>query len=84
MRALWNEFEARTTPEAKFARGLDRLMPLMHNYYTQGATWRKHDVTSDMVLKQNSIIAEASPTLWEFAQDIIGKAVNKGYLKSLT
>jgi putative hydrolase of HD superfamily len=84
LRALWDEFEERSTPEAKFARGLDRLMPLMHNYYTKGATWRRHDVTSNMVLEQNSIIAEASAELWEFAQELIKNAVDKGYLKSLT
>lgn len=81
LRTLWDEFEARQTPEAKFARGLDRLMPLMHNYYTHGSTWKLHKVTSDMVLKQNTIIQDASPELWEFALFIIRDAIEKGYLK---
>lgn len=81
LRALWDEFEARQTPESQFARGLDRLMPLMHNYYTKGSTWRKHGVTSDMVLKQNSIIKDASAELWDFALFIMKDAVEKGYLK---
>lgn len=80
LRTLWDEFEKRSTPEAKFARGLDRLLPLMHNYYTKGSTWRKHNVTSDMVLKQNAIIADASPELWEFARTLIQNAVDKRYL----
>lgn len=81
IRALWDEFEARDTTEAKFARGIDRLMPLMHNYYTKGSTWKAHNVTSDMVLKQNAIIEDASSELWEFARFMIRDAINKGYLK---
>ena len=80
-RAAWDEFEERLTPEAKFTRGLDRLMPLMHNYYSQGSTWREHDVSSDMVWKHNAIIKEASPELWDFAHSLITGAVEKGYLK---
>ncbi len=45
--ALWEEFEARETPEAKFAAALDRLDPLLHNYYTEGRSWREHGVTAD-------------------------------------
>jgi putative hydrolase of HD superfamily len=81
LRAIWDEFEARETAEAKFARGLDRLMPLMHNYYTQGSTWKAHNVTSDLVYKMNAIIADASPELWEFAQFMIKDALDKGYLQ---
>src|SRR5262249_50705513 len=35
-RALWEEFEAQATPEARFAAALDRLQPLLHNYHTGG------------------------------------------------
>ena len=80
-RALWDEFEERVTPEAKFARGLDRFMPLMHNYFTQGSTWREHGVTVDEVYKYNRIISDASSELWEEAQSLIESAVEKGYLK---
>ncbi len=81
LRAMWDEFEARETPEAKFARGLDRLMPLMHNYYTQGSTWKVHNVTSDLVYKMNAILEDASPELWAFAQVMIRDAIDKGYLQ---
>lgn len=81
LRALWDEFEERSTPEAQFARGLDRFMPLMHNYFTQGKTWREHNVTVDKVLQQNSIIDDASHELWRFASALINDAVAKGYLQ---
>lgn len=78
---LWQEFEDRETPDARFARGLDRLMPLLHNYYTQGSTWRKHGVRREQVLQQNSIIQDASQSLWNFAKRLIDEAVEKGYLQ---
>lgn len=80
VRDLWDEFEARQTPEARFAAGLDRLQPLLHNYHTQGRTWREHGVTSDLVLARNRHMAEGAPRLWEYAEAMIRDAVAKGYL----
>ena len=45
MKAAFDEFDARQTAEAKMANAVDRLMPLLHNYYSQGKEWRKHDIT---------------------------------------
>ncbi|MGA9141183.1 MAG: HD domain-containing protein [Methanocella sp.] len=79
--ALWEEFEARQTPEAKFAAALDRLDPILHNYYTEGMAWREHGVTADKVLAINSRIGLASPELWDKVQEIVRDCVEKGYLK---
>ena len=79
-RALWDEFEERITPEAKFARGLDRFMPLLHNYFTKGKTWQEHGITVDRVFKHNRIIGDASEELWQEAQKLINRAVENGYL----
>src|SRR5262249_28621769 len=46
-RALWDEFEERRTPEARFARALDRLQPMLLNMQTGGRTWVAHDVPPD-------------------------------------
>lgn len=77
---LWQEFEARETPEAKFAAALDRLMPLLHNYHTQGRSWREHGITEVQVLRLNSHMAGGSQTLWEYAEALIHEAAAKGYL----
>jgi 5'-deoxynucleotidase YfbR-like HD superfamily hydrolase len=79
-RALWDQFEARATPNARFAASLDRLMPLMHNYFTQGKAWREHGVRAEEVLKRNQHVAEGSKPLWEFARSLIQDAVARGYL----
>lgn len=80
IRDLWTEFEARQTPEALFAAALDRLQPLLHNYHTQGAAWKKHGITVDRVLARNQQMAQGAPKLWEYAQAFIAEAVEKGYL----
>lgn len=79
---LWEEFEERISPEAKFANALDRVMPMMHNYYTQGKSWKENNVVSDSVLERNSVIRDGSVKLWEFVQSLIKDAVEKGYLAS--
>jgi putative hydrolase of HD superfamily len=82
--ALWREFEKRETPEARFAAALDRLQPLLHNYFTEGYSWKKNNVTSDKVLQRNTIIAEGSEELWQYAKTLIEDAVEKGYLPEKT
>lgn len=79
-RSLWEEFEARESAEARFAAALDRLQPILHNYYTQGKSWQEHGVTVDKVIQINSRIDEGSETLWAFARNLIEDAVSKGYL----
>ena len=49
-RGLWEEFEARQTPEARYAAALDRFQPLLHNYLTGGRAWLDHAVTSVICL----------------------------------
>ncbi|CAL1240687.1 Putative hydrolase of HD superfamily [Candidatus Methylocalor cossyra] len=78
--ALWEEFEAQRTDEAKFAAALDRLMPLLHNFLTEGRTWRQHGITADRVLARNAAIGEGSTALWRYARELIEEAVERGYL----
>lgn len=79
--ALWEEFEARETPEAKFAAALDRLDPLLHNCYTEGKSWQEHGVTADRVLEINRRIGLAAPELWDRVRALVLDCVDKGYLK---
>ena len=79
-RDLWEEFEEGSSPEAKFARSLDRLMPMLHNYYSGGKAWKEHGIKKDQVLNRNRVIADGSEKLWSLALSLINKAVDKGYL----
>ncbi len=79
-RELWEEFEARQTPEAKFAAAIDRLQPILHNYHTQGAAWNEHGVTAPMVLERNAHMNEGAPALWRAVKKLVEDAVAKGFL----
>ena len=80
-RALWDEFEERRTPEARFAAAVDRLQPVLLNCSTEGAAWRRHRVTADRVLARNAHIAEGSAALWEEAKRLILRAVEERHLE---
>ncbi len=80
LRALWEEFEARATPEAKFALALDRFQPLYHNYRTKGISWQEHGITSQQVLRRLSVMQDGAPQLWDYAQRLIRESVEHGYL----
>lgn len=80
-RAVWEEFEARQSPEAQFAAALDRFQPMLHNYRTAGKAWREHHITADQVLSRNQSMAEGSPALWQYARQMVADAVAKGYLE---
>ena len=80
LRALWAEFEACRTADARFAAALDRLMPVLHNVHTSGRSWREHGITADRVIARNSTMREGSEVLWAYARSLIEDAVAKGHL----
>jgi putative hydrolase of HD superfamily len=81
LRALWNEFEERRTPEARYAAALDRLQPLLQNFATSGASWRQHGVVRSQVLERNRVIGDSAPRLWQHAERLIDEAVENGFLE---
>ncbi|MGA4845754.1 HD domain-containing protein [Streptomyces sp. G5(2025)] len=79
-RALWDEFEARKTPEARFAKAMDRLQPLLLNFANKGGTWRTPGVTDADVRARKSVIGDASAPLWEYAQKVIDMGAANGWV----
>jgi putative hydrolase of HD superfamily len=68
MMALWQEFEAAETKEARFAQAIDRLQPLLINTLTNGGTWNEFNVTESQAMNRyGAIISRGSPALWEEA-----------------
>lgn len=80
LRGLWDEFEAGETPEARFAKAMDRLEPLLLNTNTRGATWNQGKVTADKVRARKRNIATASTALGSYAEALIEHAVEQGWL----
>jgi putative hydrolase of HD superfamily len=79
-RALWDEFEEKRTPEARFAAACDRFHPMLLNCLTQGHAWQRHGITQDRVLARNAHVAEGSHAIWEYAVKMINDAVISGHL----
>lgn len=80
-KAIWEEFEARQTAEAKFARSMDRLEPLLQNVSNKGGTWQEYDVPFSVVYEKQSVHKYSSEIIWNYAQDIMNESVNNGFLK---
>lgn len=79
--AIWEEFEAGETKEARFAKAMDRLEPLLQNTSNDGGTWKEFGVNYKKVYEKKSVIKEGSKTLWNYAERLINESVAKGILK---
>lgn len=78
--ALWQEFEAKETPEARALEALDRLQPVLQNVTSGCRAWREHDVTLEMILTKNGIIARELPEIWPLLVEMLEQAVLEGSL----
>lgn len=80
-RGLWDEFEEAQTPEARFARTMDNIQPLMLNDASDGKAWREHGICLSQVMKRNENTAKGSEKLWEYVfENLIQANVEKGNL----
>ena len=79
--AIFDEFEERKTPEAKFARALDNLQPLLLNHSNGGGDWKNHDVTAEQVYGRQSRTREGSEKLFEVTDQILKENIAKGNLQ---
>ena len=80
MRALWDEFEARETQEARFARALDRFAPILANHHTEGGTWPLFKVTATQVREKVQLIEDGSASLGAYARELVELSVARGHL----
>lgn len=75
LHALWAEFEAAETPDALFAKSLDRVQPVMANLMSGGGTWAEYNVTWDQLEQRVGVkIAKGAPRLWDWV-----RAKTRGY-----
>ena len=81
-RELWEELEAGRTPEARFARAIDRLSPMLANWHNEGGTWVRFGVSQAEVLAKVKLIAEGSEALGAYATALIDDAARRGYFRS--
>lgn len=83
LRELWEEFERQETAEAKFARTLDCMQPIMLNAASDGKAWKEHEVKLSQILERNQSTREGSNTLWEYArQNYIEPNIKNGKIQN--
>jgi putative hydrolases of HD superfamily len=78
--AVWEEFEAGNTDEAKFAKSMDRFEPLLQNTSNNGGTWTEFNVPYQKVYEKKKVIKNGSTTIWNYAENLINESVEKGIL----
>jgi len=79
--SIWEEFEKGDTNEAKFAKSMDRLEPLLQNVSNNGGTWSEYQVDYDKVYEKKKVIKDGSKALWSYAEGLINESVEKGILR---
>ena len=82
--AIWEEFEERKTDEAKFARAMDPLEPLLQNVSNNGGAWREFEVGFDQVYQKKQAIQHGSESIWVYAEQLLSQSVESGILKKKT
>lgn len=79
-KALWLEFEVAETVDARFAKAMDSVLPLLQNMRNKGGSWVRHKVKKSQVIKRNSYLEGLAPQLWLYVRQQIDSAVMQGWL----
>lgn len=80
MLALFAEFEAGETPEAKFARVMDNFQPILLNDANNGEDWRLHKIRKTQVINRQKTSKKGSEEIWKYTEALIENNVKKGNL----
>ena len=82
---LWKEFEAGETAEAKFAKAIDRSMPVVLNLRNHGGSWIENGVTYERVVdRAGPEIESGCPELWSYLTRELEEARHKGFFAAST
>lgn len=82
MKNLWLEFEKNKSPEAKFAKALEKSIPVYQNMVNEGGSWAQNNTSSEQVLKRNEMLKDIAPKLWDYVVEQVQIAVDEGWLKA--
>ena len=80
IRALWEEFDAMETVDAKYAACLDRIQPFLHNTLTEGHTWRDGGAVRSQVEKRMTVVREFMPEVYKWISSNLDRSVERGWI----
>jgi putative hydrolases of HD superfamily len=78
--ALWEEFEAGESAEARFAHAADRAMPVLLNLANKGQSWVENGIShARVVARVGPPICEGCPPLWAYIESQLEHAKTQGW-----
>lgn len=77
---LWHEFEKAESAEAKFAKAIDRLEPVLQNISNKGGTWHQHQIPVDRVINKINPIEQGSNSLWDYIEPLVTSLAKEGLI----
>lgn len=77
---LWNEFEQRTTPEARIVKAMDALQPILTHMNNEGRSWRENGIRREQVANRAGLLRQVAPALWERVEEMLDTAQQRGWL----
>lgn len=80
LRGLWEEFEGNVTDDARFARALDRIQPMLQNAASGGVSWTSHGINAGQVTDMVANVGPGAPVLHELVLKMLDQLVSDGVL----
>ena len=81
-RALFAEFDAGESADARFARAMDNLQPLLLNDSNDGGDWKEHAVTASQVYGRQCRTSLGSAELFRVTDEILQRHIAAGHIRS--
>lgn len=81
-RALFEEFDAGESADARFARAMDNLQPLLLNDSNDGGDWKEHAVTASQVYGRQCRTSLGSAELFRVTDEILQRHIAAGHIRS--
>jgi 5'-deoxynucleotidase YfbR-like HD superfamily hydrolase len=80
LKDLWLEYEAQETPESRWVKVLDRLMPFVVNLAARGKNWQEQSICRSQVLRVSQPVQDVAPEIYEWMVERIEQCVKDGWL----
>jgi putative hydrolase of HD superfamily len=77
---LWREFQAQETLEARFARAIDAIHPMITSWSPGANGHQNKTLTPSRILDRKQPFLMEFPVLWDLAQSLVAGAVERGLL----
>ncbi len=76
----WLTFETGDTPESRFAKGVDRVIPVLQNVANDGQSWVEHGITMSQVVEKNAGVDNVNSELWAYVKSRVQALVDRGII----